>query len=178
MKCRGVPVAREDPGGNVTRRGDVTGGGEENNVTKRRGDVTGGGEENDLTRRGGEDEKKISQEMMAKGMASRGCAGKLRHGKLHSAEYVKNYVRVTVMTSGSVTAGRGLSSPPPPLLILAAAFRRRPLPVPTARYTYHVYLPLIFTIFPSLSSGSSSTRNILFIYLLLLCYIILYYILF
>ena len=128
---QGVPAAREDPGGNVTRRGDdVTGDGEENNITKRGGDVTGGGEEN-ITGDDGE------------GMASRGCAGKLHHGKLHSAEYVKNYIRVTVMTSRGVNDCRARSV----VAVAAAADPRRRLQTSSTAgphctlylslYTYH-----------------------------------------
>ena len=110
-------------------------------------------------------------------MASRGCAGKLHHGKLHSAEYVKNYVRVTVMTSRGVNDCRARSV----VAVAAAADPRRRLRMsstagPHCTLNLSVYLPLIFTIFPPSSSGSSSTRNILFIYLLLLYYI-LYFIL-
>ena len=55
-----------------------------------------------------------------------------------------------------------------------------PLPgvVSIARYTYHVYLPYIFNschFFFYASTYSSSTRNILFIYLFIMSYYIIFY---
>ena len=89
----------------------------------------------------------------AREITQRGCA--------------ENYIRVVVTSRGVKTAELHLPTPSDA--------------IPTARYTYHVYLPLIlhhlyiFSSFAS-SSYSSSTRNILLIYYIILYYIILYYI--
>jgi len=104
-------------------------------------------------------------------MTSQGCEGKLHCEKLFSAGYAENYIRVAVTSRGisgcwsrSVAA---VSPPPPP-----------PSAVPTL-YTYHVYLPVILTIFFLIHRRFILlTCRIFYLFIYLLCYIIFYVILY
>jgi len=112
-----------------------------------------------------------SQGVMSLGMMLQGgdeddanaeCAGKLRRGKLHSAEYAENYVRVAVMTSRGNSGCRARS-----LLRAILTMYINTLP----------FVQTTFSSYASFPSYSSSTRSILFIYYIILC-IVLYYIIF
>jgi len=119
---------------------------------------------------------------LGEGDESRGCAEKLRRGKLRSAQYVENYIRVAVMWRG-ISGCRARSA------AVAGASRRGPPPIPAttatrrgphARYTDHVYLSVILIIFPLMRHHTILLVGKIFylIIYLFIYYVILYNILF